>query len=137
MSYAVFIKVNSLTSALASKVHNFGSDQLMVALTLSAPLVTNTQLSNLSEISYTNISSRVLTLVSSAQVNGLYTLILASLTLTASGAVGPFRYATIYNNTATNKELLGFYDAGTSISMTSGQVFLLSLDQTKGVFQFG
>lgn len=131
---ATVTKFNSFVEALAEKVHNLGSDQLMVALTNTLPVVTNTQLSNITEITYTNLSSRVLTTTSSAQTSGTYKLILADLVLTVSGgSVGPFRYLVIYNNTATNKELIGFIDYGSSITLADGETLTIDLDQTNGI----
>lgn len=133
---ATFNKFNSFVEALAEKVHNLGSDTLTVALTAAAnaPVATNTQLSNLTQISYTNLSSRVLTTSSSAQTSGTYKLILADLVLTASGgSVGPFRYVVVYNDTATNKELIGWYDYGSEITLASGETLTLDFDQTNGI----
>jgi hypothetical protein len=130
---ATFTKVDSFNESAAEKIHNLGSDTLMVALTNTAPLVSNTVLVNITEISYTNLSSRVLTTTSSSTSAGVYRLILADLTLTASGAVGPFRYAVIYNNTATNKDLIGFSDYGSSISLANGETLRLDFDNVNGL----
>lgn len=107
---ATFNKVNSFVEAVAEKVHNLGSDTLTVALTNTAHTGTWTQLSDLTEISYTNLSARAITTSTSAQTAGTYKLVVADLVLTASGAVGPFQYIYIYNDTATNDELIGYYD---------------------------
>lgn len=130
---ATFTKFNSFSEAIAEKVHNLGSDTLMVALTNSAPTSSNTQLTNITEISYTNCSSRTITTSSSSQTSGTYKLILADLTLTASGTVGPFRYVVIYNNTATNKELIAYFDYGSSVTLASGDTFLIDFDGTNGL----
>ena len=132
---ASFNKINSFVAAISNKVHNLGSDTLQVALTNSAPSAGNTQLSNITEISYTNCSSRVITTTSSTQTSGLYSLILAALTLTASGTVGPFRYAVIYNNSATNKELIGWYDYGSAVTLNNGDTFKVSFDLVNGLLQ--
>lgn len=132
---ASFNKFNSFVEAVAEKSHNLGSDQLVVALTNSAPAAANTQLSDITEISYTNLSSRNITTSSSSQSSGTYKLVLADLVLTASGAVGPFRYAVLYNDTATNDLLIGWYDYGSSISLASGETFTLDFDATNGVLQ--
>lgn len=130
---ATFTKFNSFPEAIAEKIHNLGSDSLMVALTNSAPSASNTQLSNITEISYTNCSTRAITTSSSSQTSGTYKLILADLTLTASGTVGPFRYIVIYNNTATNKELIAYFDYGSSVTLASGDTFLIDFDATNGL----
>lgn len=122
---ATFNKFNSFTEALAEKVHNLGSDSLVVALTNTAPVATNTQLSNITQISYTNLSSRALTTASSSQTSGTYSLVLNDLTLTASGAVGPFQYVVIYNDTATNDELIGWYDHGSAVTLASGETYVI------------
>lgn len=130
---ATYTKFNSFVEAVAEKVHNLGSDSLKVALTNSAPSASNTQLSNITEISYTNCSTRALTTSSSAQTSGTYKLVLADLTLTATGTVGPFRYIVIYNDTATNDELIAWYDYASSVTMNSGDTFLIDFDATTGV----
>lgn len=132
---ATFNKFYSFTEALAEKVHNLGSDQLMVALSNTVPVNTNTQLSNITEISYTNLSSRVITTTSSAQTTGTYKLVLTDLVLTASGAVGPFQYVILYNNTATNKELIGWYDYGSALTLANTDTFTLDFDGTNGLLQ--
>lgn len=134
---ASFNKFNSFSAAVMNKVHNLASDAIKVALTASAnaPVATNTQLSNLTEIVYTNISSRSVTTTSSTQTSGTYKFILADLVLTASGSVGPFRYVVLYNDTATNKELIGYYDYGSDITMASTETFTIDFDNTNGVLQ--
>ena len=125
---ATFNKFNSFVEALAEKVHNLGSDTLTVALTNTAPTATNTQLSNITEISYTNLSSRTLTSVTSSQTSGTYTLDAADLVLTASGTVPTFRYIVLYNDTATNDELIGYYDYGSGVDLLNGETFTITFD---------
>lgn len=134
---AAFNKFNTFSKALAEKVHNLGSDALKVALTAAAnaPVATNTQLSNLTETSYTNCSTRAITTSTSTQTSGTYKLVLADLVLTASGTVGPFRYVVLYNDTATNKELIGWYDYGSDITLANGETFTIDFDGTNGVLQ--
>lgn len=132
---ATYNKFNCFVEDVAEKKHNLGSDTLKVALTNTAPEATNTVLANITEISYTNISDRTITTSSSAQTSGTYKLVLADLTLTASGAVGAFRYVVIYNDTATNDELIGWYDYGSSITLASGDTFTIDFDATNGLLQ--
>ncbi|MER9912719.1 hypothetical protein NKJ71_19020 [Mesorhizobium sp. M0050] len=130
-----FNKFNSFSEALAEKVHNLGSDAIKVALcaAANAPVAGNSQLSNLTEISYTNLSSRAVTTSASAQSGGTYKLTLVDLVLSATGAVGPFRYVVLYNDTATNKELIGYLDYGSDLSMVNGNSFTIDFDGAAGV----
>ena len=130
---AAFTKFNSFVEALAEKVHNLGSDTLTVALTNTLPVNTNTQLSNITQISYTNIQNgtttgRDLTGVTSAQTSGTYKLDANDLVLTATGTVPTFRYVVLYNNTATNDELIGWYDYGASVDLLNGETFTITWD---------
>ena len=132
---ATFTKINSFVEAVCEKKHDLGSDTLTVALTSVAPVATNDVLADLTEIAYTNCSSRVITTTSSAETTGTYKLVLTDLVLTATGAVGPFRYIAIYNDTATNKELIGFYDYGSEITMANGESFKIDFSEANGVLQ--
>lgn len=130
----------------AVETMNLGTDQLAVALTNTAPGSETTPptgdgagiLANLTEISYTNLSSRNLTTSSSSQASGTYKLVLADLTLTSTGgSTGPFRYIYIYNDTTTSPAdaLVGYYDYGSSITLNDGDSFTIDFDATNGVIQ--
>ena len=134
---ATFNKFNSFTEALAEKVHNLGSDTLKVALTNTAPVNTNTQLSNITQIANGNgytTGGAAVTTSASAQTGGVYKLTLADVVFTASGGnMGPFRYVVLYNDTAANDELIGWYDYGSSITLADTETFTVDFDATNGV----
>jgi hypothetical protein len=134
MATSAFNKFNSFTEAVAEKVHNLGSDTLEVALTNSAPVATNTVLANITQITYTFLNARTLTVSGSAQTSGVYKLTIADKTLTSTGgSTGPFRYVVLFNQTATNDELIGWYDYGSSITLGDGESLLLNFDDANGV----
>jgi len=100
-------KVNSFTEYLANKQINLGGLGLTVALTNTAHTSTWTKLSDLTQISYTNCSDRLLTVSSCVQTAGTLKLVIADLVLTASGSVGPFRYIYIYDDASIDDYLVG------------------------------
>lgn len=132
---AAYNKFNSFVENMPEKVYNLGSDALKVALTNSAPIAANTVLTDITEISYASCSTRALTISSSAQSSGTYKLVIADLTLTSSGTVGPFRYVVIYDDTATNKELICWFDYGSSITLNNTETLLLDFDAGTGLLQ--
>ena len=133
---ASYVKFQPFVEHLAEKVHNLGSDTLTVALTNTAPNATDATLSQITEISYTNCSSRALTTSASSQTSGTYKLVISDLVLTASGgSVGPFRYVVIYNDTAASDQLIAYFDYGSSITLAAGETFTLDFDATNGLLQ--
>lgn len=135
---AAYNKFNSFALDMATKVHNLNSDTLKVLLTNSAPVATNTVKANLTEISAANgysAGGSAAAFVSGADTSGTYKLILSAVVFTASGgSIGPFEYAVLYNSTPAGGNLIGWWDYGTAITLTNGNSFTVSLDQTNGVF---
>jgi hypothetical protein len=140
---ATFVKLNGFVEHLAEKVHNLGSDQLTVALSNTAPGSESIPptgstaaciLANVTQISYTNCSTRNIATTSSLQTSGTYKLTLTDLTLTASGgSVGPFRYVYIYNDTSTSDNLICYFDYGSSITLADTETLLIDFDATNGL----
>ncbi len=136
---ASFVKVNDFVE-YAVEGMNLGSDTLIVALSNTDPTagtnVTadgNGVLANITQISYSNLSSRTLASVTSAQSSGTYKLSAADLTLTASGgSVAAFRYVVIYNDTVTNDPVIGYYDYGSSLTLNDGDTFTIDIG-TNGI----
>jgi hypothetical protein len=132
---ATFNKFNTFMLDCGSKLIDLTSDSLLIALTASAnaPVATNHVLADLTQISYTNLSSRTVTTTSFLQTSGVAKLICADLVLTASGTVATFRYVVLYDNTATSKNLIGWWDYGADVTLTNGQTFTIDFSQTNGV----
>lgn len=142
---ATFNKVNDFVQ---NAVHNMDleSDQVVIALSNTAPSAEtsnpaidgNGVLANVTQIAYTNLSSRNVTTSSSTQTGGTYKLVLADITLTSSGgATGPFRYVYIYNDTAAAPAdpLIGYYDYGSSLTLNDGDSLTVDFSAANGVIQ--
>lgn len=137
---ATYTKFNAFVEAVAEKVHNLGSDQLKIALcaAANAPVAGNAVLADLTTITPVLVGANPLNLTtsSSGQTSGTYKLVLADLTLTADTGGNPtFRYIVIYNDTAASKNLIGFYDYGSDVTLAAGDQFVIDFDPTNGVIQ--
>jgi hypothetical protein len=131
---AAFNKLHAFVEAVAEKKHNLGSDSLVWLLTNTDPTAAAAVRADLTEVSYTNCSSRAVTVTSSAQSSGTYKLVIADVVLTASGGtVGPFRYVVLCNDTAAADDLIGYYDYGSSFTMQDGETFTIDADPSAGV----
>src|SRR5262245_57556768 len=104
---ATFTEFEVLSEDIANKGHDFNSDSFKWYLTNTAPdVAADTQKSELpTEVSNGNgyttggLSATITFSRSGAQTTVSQT---GDVVLTASGAVGPFRYACLYNDTTTN-----------------------------------
>lgn len=137
---AAYNKFQAFVEHLAEKVHNLGSDQLVVALTTNANAPSaslDAVLADIVEIAYTNLSSRNITTSSSSQSAGTYKLVLTDLVLTASGAVATFRWIAIYNDTPTSPAdpLICYFDYGSDLTLANGETFTIDFDGTNGLLQ--
>jgi hypothetical protein len=136
---ATYNKHQAFVEHLAEKVHNLGADALTLALTTNAaaPIATNSVLADLTQISYTNLSSRALTISASSQTTGTYKLVIADLVLTASGAVATFRHVEMYNDTPTSPAdpLIAWWDYGADVTLAASETFTFDADATNGVIQ--
>lgn len=135
---AVFQKFYPFVEDVAEKKHDLGADTLKVMLTLVAPVATNAVKADLTEIAAGNgytAGGNTATITTSAQTLGTYKLVLADpATWTASGgSIANFRYAVLYNDTAASKNLIGFWDYGSTVTVHAGETFKVDFDPTTGV----
>lgn len=137
---ATATKFNQFVLDVGKGVHNLLTGALTVFLcaSASAPVATNAVLADLTTISYTNLSTRVLTVSSFTQTSGVAKLVIADLVLTASGgAVAAFRYVGIFNDTPTSPAdpLIAFYDYGSALTLADTETLTLDFDGTNGFLQ--
>lgn len=129
-----FVKSQQFGEDLAKGVHNFTSDAtstITVALSNTAgdADATKATLSQITQVSYTNLSSRVVTGVTAEQTSGTTHLTGTDLTLTASGgSVATFRYVWLYNDDPTSPAdpLIGYYDYGSEITLNNGDQIVVN-----------
>jgi len=135
---AAFQKFNSFVEAVAEKKHNLGADVLKFFLTNDTPVAGDALKADITEIAagsgYTAGGNQA-AITSSAQTGGTYKLVIAdpATWLAAGGPIGPFRYAVLYNDTAANDELIGFFDYGSAITLQDGESFVADCDPTTGI----
>jgi len=132
-------KFHAFVETLPEKKHDFSSDVLKVYLTNATPnAATHAVKADLAEMTvgvdgYT-AGGNVATVVSSSQTGGVYKLVLADpATWVSAGTLGPFRYAVIYNSSTASNDLIGFWDYGSSLSLSSGESFKVDFDPITGV----
>lgn len=135
---ATFNKFNSFVEALAEKKHDLGADTLKVMLTNTAPVATNALKADLTELAAGNgyaAGGATAAVTSSAQTAGLYKLVLSDPPswTAAGGAIGPFQYAVLYNDSAASKELIGWWNYGSAVTLAVGESFAVDFDATTGV----
>jgi len=138
---ATYNKFDQFVEDLAKKVHDLSSDQLKIGLTNTAPVAGNSVLADLTSVlATTNLSGATpynVTTTSCEQTSGTLKLILVDLVLTATGAVGPFRYVVLYNDTPTSPAdpLIGWWDYASAISLANGETFTVDFSAANGLLQ--
>ena len=131
---STYNKFNCHAADKNNGLHNFSSDTLKVALTNTIPLATNTVLANITQLANGNgytTGGSTLTITSSTQTSGNYTLVpAADIVFTATGNMGPFRYAVLYNSTAAGGPLISWHDRGASLTMVNTETFTYDVGAT-------
>lgn len=135
---ATFSKFNQFTVDLCNGVHNLSSHVLKVVLSNSAPTATNTILSNITQIANGNGYTTGGATAASNSItgsSGTAKLTATDVTFTATGAVGPFRYVVLYNDTPTSPAdpLIGYWDNGSAVTLANGDQFTVDFDATNGI----
>lgn len=116
---------------IGSEVHDLGNDAFKWALSNTLPVATHTQRSEITEIAsgngYTQGTSGAVTQTYS-ETGGTATFgASANVVFTASGgSIAQFRYAILYNDTATNDELIGYIDHGSAVDLADTQTYTIN-----------
>ncbi len=121
---------------------DFANDQFTIYLSDEAPIVATdsakADILNITEQNGYTETNLTTTWVETAGGSGIFVLRHnADVVWTASGgSFGPFRYAVVYNNSVTTPLdlLVGFWDNGSSITITVGNSFTVDLNATFDIF---
>lgn len=134
---AVFQKIPDFAEQVLRGVHNFAAHAFKVALTNTAPQAANAVLADLTQIAASGgyvAGGFALDSVVLSETAGTAKVVIADEVIAASGgAMGPLRYAIVYNDSASGKPLVGFYDYGSSITLNDGETLTVDFDQSAGV----
>lgn len=122
---AVAIKHQDFTEQLVRGTHDWGAHTFKVMLSNTAPLATNSVKADLTEIADGNgyTAGGTATTITISETTGTTTVSGTEVVFTASDSVGPFRYATLYNDTAASDNLVQSYDYGSAVTLAAGETF--------------
>jgi len=130
-----FNKFNQFVEDLGLGVHNLDTGALKVYLTNAAPSATLDLIkTDLAEIANQNgyTAPVDITGVWTETPAGTGSLSGTDVVITASGAVGPFQYVVLYNDTPTSPAdpLIGWWDYGAPITLANGETFTIDFGST-------
>jgi hypothetical protein len=128
---ATFNKFNSFVTAVAAGTHagflNADTDVVKVYLSNAAPSQSlDAVKTDLAEITNQNGYTAPVDVTGVwTESGGTATLAGTDITITATGTVGPFQYAVLYNDTPTSPAdpLIGYWDYGSAITLANGETF--------------
>ena len=132
---ATFVTFDDFREQLGLAKHNLNTDTLRVALSNTAPTAsTNTALSDITQISYTNLDKSLEDTQNTwAQSGATCTCTGTAITYTASGTVATFRYVILYNDTQTSPAdaLIGYWDYGVGgVTLATGETFTIKFNNS-------
>lgn len=110
--------------------------KVFACLAANAPVAgTDDQLSDLTDVDLSNMDTITLTSVTNSHSGATTTFDAADLTMTVSGSSITARYWGIYSDTATNDELVGYFDYGSDVVVGVGESLLMSFNAS-GIVTF-
>ncbi len=133
---AAFNKINDFVEQLGLAVHNLNTDLCKVALTDTAPVATDTILSDITQVGsgngYTTDGEDAQNTWSENPA-GTGEMVCVDVVWTASGGtIGPFRYVVFLNDTPSSplNPLIGWWDHGSSVTLADTETFTVDFGAT-------
>lgn len=133
---AVYNKFNQFAKDVIDGKHNFSSNTFKVMLTNTAPAATNQTKADITEIAAGNgyTAGGTATTITASISGGTAKVVGSNVVFTATGDVGPFRYAVLYNDTTSGKPLVAWWDYGSAITLAATETLTVAFDATNGIF---
>jgi hypothetical protein len=124
---ATYNKFQDFSEQLVRGTHDFDANTFKVYLSNDTPSASADVIkADLAEISPGNnyTAGGATTTITVAETTGTTTVSGTEVSWTAAGgAIGPFRYAVLYNDTSASKNLIAWWDYGSSITLNVGESF--------------
>lgn len=135
---ATFNKFQDFSEQLSRGVHDFDAHTFRVALTNTAPTATQTSLDTVTNhpapaAANGYSAGGTATTISISETAGTTTVSGTQVVFTATaGGIGPFRYAILYNDSATSPAdaLIGWWDYASSITLNDTETFTVKFSNT-------
>lgn len=135
---AIYQKFQITVADFANGVHDMSADEFEVRLSVVTPSPTDTNITNVIPINYTNLTSdRVLSTDTTGQSGGIFTHLFNDKSLNVDGGnLEAFQFITVFNTQSTpTGAILCFYDFGSPLILASGES--LTIDFTTATFTIG
>jgi len=129
---AAYNKFQDFSEQLVRGTHNFASNVFKVYLTNDTPSASADAVkADLAEISAGNgYPGTNTTTITISETTGTTTVSGTQVSWNATGSVGPFRYAVLYNDTSASDNLVAWWDYGSSVTLANGESFTVKFSGT-------
>jgi len=135
---ASYFKFNQFIEDLGLGVHNLDTGALKIYLSDAAPSATlDAVKADLAEITNQNgYTAPIDVSATYSETSGTGNLAGTDAVVSATGTVGPFRYAVLFNDTPTSPAdpLIGAWDYGSEVTLANGESFTVDFSTTIATF---
>lgn len=130
-----FNKFQSFVGELGLGSHDLNTHTCKVGLTNTQPNATDDIWGNITEISAGNgyTAGGEDSQNTYSESGGTGTMVGTKVVWTATGAVGPFQYVVLYNDTQSSpvKPLIGWWDHGSAVSLSNGETYSVKFNNSE------
>lgn len=129
---ASFNKIESFVGQLGLAGHNLNTATFNVYLSNATPSVSLDDVkADIAEITNQNgYTAPIDTQNTYSEAAGMGTMVGTKCVVTATGAVGPFQYVVLYNDTHASDALVGWWDYGSALTLANGETFSIKFNNS-------